>query len=474
MSNIIWNEKDLSEALSINIDHTIEITGITINSKEAKPGDLFIGLEGTKHNGSKFAKDAIERGATLCIVDHIPNDCSNIGSKHFLLVLNTYEALLKMAKYARERFKGKIIGITGSVGKTTTKEMVKLALSDQKVFATRGNYNSYQGLPISLCSIPKDCEIAILEIGINSAKEMEVSSSYAMPHISVINNVYSAHLEAFGEIRSIAEAKSIIYNHTLECAIMNADSPYVDIMRKKAIESKLRIISFGQSSASDIRLISCNIELGDIRNQEENRTTVNVSYGSRQLQYYLGSIGEHIAINSLAVLAILYVMEIDIPTAVKKLQHFKEVQGRGNVHNLQNNTLLIDDTYNANPASVKSGLAKLAYYKRFQGRLIAILGDMKELGETSKELHLNILDDIMKHEVDLVFTVGEIMQHLFDALPDNLKGAAVKKSEHLVEEIISHLQPNDVILVKGSRAVDMAAISNHIISSLTEGLEDNK
>ncbi|CAL7962507.1 UDP-N-acetylmuramoyl-tripeptide--D-alanyl-D-alanine ligase [Alphaproteobacteria bacterium] len=473
MRPALWDSWSISKALGIPLEADVVATDVVIDSRSVAHGALFIGLKGNVHNGSVFAVDAIRAGAVLCIVDHIPYDpygYHDVNTSKFIVVEDTHKALIQLARFARQRFHGKVIGITGSAGKTSAKEMLRFALSgvSGKVFANAGNRNNIYGLPLSLCQLPKDYEFAVLEMAMSHAGEIEELSELAKPHISLITNVYQAHLGSFKDVEAIAHAKAEIYEHATQggYAIINVDGPYASFLQQKAKARNLHIVTFSQIAKSDVKLVECSFNMNEIL-RSEGSTVVKACYFSKMIEYVVGSIGENFVLNSLAVLATVVALGLNADKVMSHLSPFAALPGRGKISHLRRNIILIDDSYNANPASVKASINRLVHYKQKKGRLIAVLGDMKELGENAVRLHLELLHHIQNNKIDKFFAVGEHMNHLFSAMPDTIKGVATYTAKEAVPKVLEHIQAYDTVLVKGSFSMHMQHIVEEIISKFS-------
>ncbi len=470
-TSLLWDNTSINNAIGISIKKPLNITGISIDSRNVKKGDLFIGIKGDNHDGSDFVNQALESGAELCIINKLPGNFSgDIDS--VLVVDDSYQIMYKLAEYARKRFKGKILGVTGSAGKTSTKEMLKIALTgcSDKVFATLGNQNSRIGVPLSLCALPEEYEFAVFEMGMSQAGEMACLSALVRPDIAIIVNIGSAHLSSFNSVEDIAKAKAEIFlgMSKVSSAILNYDNQYSTILEKNAIQAGLEVIYFGKASTSNVRLLDYNSRIDRVGDNIDEVSYIKASLLGNQFEYSIGSLGEHFVYNSLSVIAALYAVGANIEQGISRLKQFKALQGRGKFYTLnKDQIILIDDSYNANPDSIKASLLKLAHYKKHDNRIIAILGDMKELGSDSRKLHLSLLDSIILNKVDKVFAVGELMQDLFQNLPSAIQGVSALSSDIMALNIIDYIKPKDILLVKGSFKVEMSKVVGAILQSFS-------
>ncbi len=418
---------------------------VEIDSRKIQAGDIFVALRGERFDGHEYVVEAFKRGAIAAIVERNLDIAGNQ-----LVVGDCYKALDHLARYNRARSHAKIIGVTGSVGKTTTKEMLKLALSVHgKTYATSGNYNNHIGTPLNLANLPLDCEYAVFEMGMNHAGEIAHLTEMVRPHIAVITGVEAVHLEYFSSVEEIAKAKAEIFEgldngggrekERNGIAIVNFDQPYFSGIDYKKI-------TFGVSEKADVRLLAYKVNAGGCE--------VSASIQGAKFDYKIAATGKHLAIISLSVLAVVKALGLDVQKSAQELAKFSEVEGRGRVEKITvngTNILLINDSYNASPASMKAAFEKTNEVWRAQGskgRKIALLGDMLELGVAAPEMHKGLAESLQAQGFDKVYTAGSLMKNLYDSLPENLRGGHVEKSVDLLG--IIELKNNDVVLIKGS------------------------
>lgn len=454
---VLYSAAELKEIWPQRINRTFEdACGIAIDSREVRPKQIFFGLGGKNFNGSDFAEEALANGASLCIINKI-ND-RTASDERVMLVDDPLYELNKIAAFARKRMKGILIGVTGSVGKTTVKEMLRTSLENQgELYASRSSFNNHIGLPLSLANIHADTEFAVIEMGMNHAGELRALSKLAMPDINIITTVAAVHLEHFSSVSAIADAKSEVFEgmHANGIAVLNFDNPYYKILEAKAIEQKLQIITFGQQR-------SCSAYLADYK-LIDGIAHISAEILGVNYEYMLGIAGKHMALNSIAVLAAVKLAGAEVEFAARSLREFQAVKGRGKIHHLGAKVLL-DESYNASPIAVQAALENLARYKNTNRRLVAILGDMKELGRSSIALHVDLAKYIEKHQIDTVITVGELMKNLSQALPSSIALKHFTDADELRIEVASLIQDGDVILVKGSLSMQMEKIVNEIIN----------
>ena len=455
IKQVLWNKDELSKALGQKIHQGAhDVTGISIDTRTIEKGDIFLAIKGNNFDGNAFADEAIKKGASLCVVDDIYK-VSEKNRDKIVLVNDVMNALNNMAKYRRNSLKGKVIGITGSVGKTSTKEMLRLALSAcGKTYASFRNFNNHYGLPLSLVRTPINTEFCILELGMSATGEVSNLSKIAEPDITIITNVEAVHLQSFNSIAEIAYAKAEIFKNMKASGfgILNIDNTYYDILYQQACRSGVQTIAFGNSTKSD-----CYIK--EMQYLENGEQLINIScLGKGIQQKFCKDVGKHLIFNSLAVFACLNLLKVNMTAAQKALEKFTPFTGRGKITILSNNIILIDESYNASPVAMAVSIENLISRKKENSRAIAILGDMKELGKEEVKFHQNI----NLEGVDKVFCIGELMKQLYDKTHHGTRGASTNNAEEMAKIILNHIQKNDIILVKGSHSMNMKLVVENI------------
>lgn len=463
----LWTADEAARATQGRIQGGWTASGVSIDSRSIAFGDLFFALRGPSFDGHAFVRQALEKGASAAVVDHLPADVSN--GANLLVVADTFQALNDMAAAARQRSAARVIGVTGSVGKTGTKEMLTQILAAQgPTHASLGNLNNHWGVPLTLCRMPPDAQFAVIEMGMNHANEIAPLSRLARPHVAIITTVEAVHLENFDSIEGIAAAKAEIFvgleaaGTEAPVAILNRDNPHFDFLASEAGVRGARVIGFGEHAAADARLIKyvghpeCSCVSAEILGQPIN--------------YKIGNPGRHWVQNSLGVLAAIQVVGGDLAQAGFVLGQMKAPKGRGarivrpwNGGNLE----IIDDSYNASPPSMRAAFAVLAQSKTAaaRGRRIAVLGDMLELGPDEQRLHAELAADILTAGIDLVFTAGARMQALHDALPPEKRGAHAARSSELTDTLRGGLRAGDIVLVKGSHGSRMDLVVEALLAT---------
>lgn len=443
---MIWSTEDLKLALKIDINSNICGGQVQFNSTSVEKGDLFIALKGNK-DGHDYAKDVLNQGASAIIISH---KIEGVEPNKAILVPDTLLALMQMAKYKRAKSKAVFIGVTGSSGKTSTKEALKVILSSfGKTFASRGNFNNNLGVQINLASMSDNIEYAIFEMGMNHRGEIRELTKIVRPDISIITTISAAHLECFKSVSDIADAKCEIFESMSEdgVAIINIDNQYyprvLHNIRKSSINN---IITFGKSKEADSQLV--------LYEQVEYKTYLKYSVLGSILDAVLSFVPEHNAINYTAALATAYVLKLDI--AKINLEKIQLTEGRGKIVNAEyngHNFRIICDYYNANPESLKASLLSLKQLN--SKKKIVIIGDMLELGMDSPELHKSLVPSIIESGADKVFLVGNIVKYIYELLPNGIEKKHFINVDLLMDELEKLLVGDELILIKGSRSIKL-------------------
>ena len=405
-----------------------------------------------------FIKTAFEKGASGAIVSALDINCSLPQ----IIVDDTSLALRGMGIYNRARFQGEVIGITGSVGKTSVKDTLKKVLKNYGItYATAGNLNNHFGVPLTLSRIPKNTQYAIIEMGMSALGEIADLTSMARPTCAIVNTVEKAHLEFFTGIEQIAEAKAEIFQGLQDgTAVYNMDTNCSDILLNAIKAQGVNYFTFGENENANLQLLCTK--------QNKNGQSVSASINGKDFVFDLSSFGKHRAYNACAVLSILASIGIDPEIASKQLSTIAPTIGRGASAFYPINggeVLVYDETYNGAPASMHASLQVLAQTP-CKGRRIAILGDMLELGEDSISLHQEILETILKYDIDLVLSCGKYMKYLQESLPVKKQGLWAENSEKLAKNVLEYLSTDDVLVVKGSAGSKMKLIVNKIAGDL--------
>jgi UDP-N-acetylmuramoyl-tripeptide--D-alanyl-D-alanine ligase len=423
------------------------VTGFSIDTRSLGNGEGFVAIRGPNRDGHAFVAAALDQGAACAIVDGTfpPGD-----EERLVRVGETLEALNDLGRAARARATHtKVIAVTGSTGKTGTKEALRLALAPSgSVHASAKSFNNHWGVPLSLANMPKTVTYGVFEIGMNHAGEIDGLTRLVRPEIAIVTTVAPVHLGFFRSVEEIADAKAEIF-HGLEpngVAVINRDSPYYERLKARALEYGARIVGFGEAQGAEVRLLGVALE------PDGSKVTADIL--GETLSYRLGAPGRHLVQNSLAVLAVAKLAGADVKKAAAALEGLKAQAGRGArtlIEGPRGRIAIIDESYNANPASMRAALATLGLTPRNDfTRRVAVLGDMLELGPEGAKLHQELAEFIDGAGIDVVFACGELMGSLYGALPASRQGAYAKTAEELQPKLLDAVGPGDAIMVKGS------------------------
>lgn len=431
------------------------VTGLSIDTRSLCQGEGFIAIRGPNRDGHAFVAAALEGGAACAIVDA----AYPFGDEEALVrVDDTLVALNALGRAARARAdRTAVIAVTGSAGKTGTKEALKLALAPSgSVHASAKSFNNHWGVPLSLANMPRDTRFGVFEVGMNHAGEIDALTRLIKPHVAIVTTVAPVHLGFFRSVEDIADAKAEIFRG-LEpggTAILNRDNPHYARLEQHAREHGANIVGFGETEDAAARLLS--VTLGP------DGSEVNADIMGETVSYRLGAPGRHLVQNSLAVLAAAKIAGADLRAAAEALPGLRPQPGRGArtlLGSADGRVAIIDESYNANPASMRAALATLGLTPRIEfRRRVAVLGDMLELGPEGARLHQGLAEFIDGAGVDVVFACGELMGSLYEALPAGRRGAYAKSAEELAPMLTKAVRPGDVIMVKGSLGSRMAPL----------------
>ncbi len=440
------------------------IGSISIDTRSLQEGDAYFAIKGDIHDGHKFIGGAQSAGAALAVVSEEKLPAFGSISLPLLVVNDVLEALELLGLASRKRSKAQIIAVTGSVGKTTTKEALRHVLSASgRVHASIASFNNHWGVPLTLARMPENTQFGVFEIGMNHAGEISPLVKMVQPHIAVITNVEAAHLGAFANIEEIAKAKAEIFDGVVKggAVVLNRDNAYFDLLVSSAKKAGIeKIISFGEADGSDVHLTNLKLH---------NRCScLMANLFDEQVAVKIGVPGRHIAQNVLAVLAVAKLADADMTKSALALGDMQPEAGRGARHRLavaRGQFTLIDESYNANPASMKAAIAMLMAAKpNNMGRRIAVLGDMLELGEKSGEMHGDLASELNGSNVDQVYLVGPDMVHLRDNLLFDLLASYVPDVNQLKPILFSSLLADDVVMVKASKGIGFAGLVDELVS----------
>jgi UDP-N-acetylmuramoyl-tripeptide--D-alanyl-D-alanine ligase len=434
-----------------------DVTGLSIDSRTVRPGEAYFAIKGDLHDGHDYVNAALAAGAALAVVAFAQRE-KFASDAPLLVVDDVLEGLKDLGRAARSRLKGQVIAVTGSVGKTSTKEALRHVFAAQgATHASVASFNNHWGVPLSLARCPPDVRFAVFEIGMNHAGEIEPLVEMVRPHLAIITTVEPVHLEFFSGLEAIADAKAEIFAGVEPggAVVLNRDNSQFARLAGRAREGGIsRIFSFGTDEKADARLLEVSLHA--------TCSAVHVNILGHDVTYKLGMPGRHMAMNSLAVLAAASLAGADLALAALSLSGLEPAAGRGvrRVLELGNGeATLIDESYNANPASMAAALNVLAQAEvHAQGRRIAILGDMLELGPRSDELHRGLSDDVKANHIDLVYCCGPSMRNLWDALSPGKRGGYAQDAASLESQVVSAIRAGDALMVKGSLGSKMKTI----------------
>jgi UDP-N-acetylmuramoyl-tripeptide--D-alanyl-D-alanine ligase len=456
MTRELWTASEIAAATGGKAHGDWAVVGVSIDSRTVQPRELFMALRGPHHDGHDFVADALARGAAA-LVDRVPD---GLDEAPLLVVHDTMAALTALGRAARARSHARIAALTGSVGKTGTKEALRLALSVQAPTHTNAaSHNNHWGVPLSLARAPRETVYAVYELGMNAPGEIAALARLVRPHVAMVTAVEAAHLGFFPSVEAIADAKGEIFQG-LEpggITVLNADNPhFARLVRMSEVAGCARVIGFGAAAGAAARLRDAQLD--------PQGSDVLMTLDGREIAFRIGAPGRHWAANALGVVACAAALGADPEIAARALADFRAPVGRGRQHRLQlpsGPITLIDDSYNANPASVRAALEVLA---TAAGRRIAVLGDMLELGAHAPQLHAGLAEAVVGCGVDRVYTAGPAMRHLHDALPATRRGEHVEDAAALLPVLDGELRGGDTVLVKGSLGMRMGRIVEALLA----------
>jgi UDP-N-acetylmuramoyl-tripeptide--D-alanyl-D-alanine ligase len=446
----LWTSGEAEAATLGHASRAFSATGMSIDTRTLKPGDLFVALKGDARDGHDFVEAAFKAKASAALVSRKPDGVDSA----LLTVAHVQRGLEDLARAARARSHAKVIAVTGSAGKTTTKEMLRLAFGALgNTHASASSYNNHWGVPLSLASMPRETEYGVFEVGMNHFGELRNLVSFVRPHVALVTTIAPAHLEFFGNCEAIADAKSEIFEGVLPggAALLPADSDHAARLTTRARQAGVtRILTFG-TKGSDAKLT------GFIETDDGMKVESEIM--GRRVSFRIGAPGVHIAGNAVGALLSVAVLEGDVLNAAAALSSFSALKGRGARFKIVaegGEAEVIDESYNANPASMRAALALLSSAKA--KRRVAVLGDMLEMGPDGVAHHKALAADLDAAHVDLVYANGTQMKSLWDAIPASRRGAYGAASSEIAAQIASDVRDGDVILVKGSLGSRMAVI----------------
>ncbi|GGC99823.1 UDP-N-acetylmuramoyl-tripeptide--D-alanyl-D-alanine ligase [Aquisalinus flavus] len=438
-------------------------SGLSIDTRTIRKGDIFVALKAAR-DGHDFVRNAFKAGASAALVSRAPEDTPD--GAPLLLVQDTQKGLEALAAAARDRCFGKLIGVTGSAGKTSTKEMLRTMLMGQgKVHAAEKSYNNHWGVPLTLAALQPDTDFGVFEIGMNHAGEITPLTSLVRPHVAIVTTVAAAHLEFFDSVAGIAEAKAEIILGLRKggTAVLPLDNEHFAILAKQVSDinqygREIKTITFGRAEGADLRML-------DYTATTQGRGTITAAIFGERRSFTIGLAGEHQAMNALAALGAVKAAGGDLALAMEAIAGHRPVGGRGKPLDLKldgKSVTLLDESYNANPASMAAAIHVLASWQGAQK--IAVLGEMRELGDNGPMLHAGLGPLLAKAGVTRVFAAGTLMKPMFDGLPGAMQGKWAETAADLVDNVAADAEDGAVIMAKGSNASRVSAF----VEALTE------
>jgi len=456
---VIWRSAEAATAVKGMVTRDWTASGVSIDSRSVEPGDLFVAIRGPNTDGHRYVPDALAKGAAAAMVAAGWVQENATPDMPLLVVDDTDEGLNALARAARQRGNARIIAVTGSVGKTSTKEALAQVLSAQApTTATIGNLNNQWGLPLSMARMPADAAYGVFELGMNHAGELTPLSKLLHPDVAVITTVESVHLEFFESEEAIACAKAEIFAgmDAGGAAVLNLDNRHFELLKRRAREVGIRrVFSFGAGKRADFHLVDWRVDnAGNI---------VEADLAERRIKFRIGGAGRHWALIGVSVLGAAWLLGADLDQAAATLAEVHPPKGRGLQHSV---TLpgggfftLIDESYNASPASMGAAIAVLGATPTGKGgRRIALLGDMLELGDSGPGLHAGLAGALEAAGVDLLFCCGPNMAHLSAAVPATMDALHTETSAGLIGLLRDTVRAGDVVTVKGSLGSRMAPV----------------
>ena len=461
MAEPLWTSAQIAAATGGDASAAFDVHGIAIDSREVNQGDLFVALRGDNQDGHKYVAAALQRGAAGALVERGADYPANAP---VIAVGDALDGLTRLGAAARDRIAGKVIGVTGSVGKTGTKTAIAAALARSgATYASERSFNNHIGVPLTLSRTPAATRYAVLEMGMNHAGELRALTAIARPHVAIITTIAEVHMEFFPSIEAIADAKAEIFEGVLPggAVVLNRDNPQFDRLAARAREVGIgRIISFGAAEGSDVRMIKSRLH--------EDCSTVTADVMGTLVTFKIGIPGEHWVSNSLAVLATVSAVDGDLGLAGLSLAEMQPPKGRGRRHRVDyrdGEITVIDESYNASQVAMLAAIGGLGRSEPARrGHRIAVLGEMRELGERGPALHAGLRAPLLDAGIDVVVAVGPLMQEMAASLGGVIRVINGANAQEAVSQVLDLVIPGDVIMVKGSNAIGLSKVVDALLS----------
>ena len=455
----ILTTKEINEALLLKdkLINETEFTGVSIDTRTIKKGNLFIPIKGKNYDGHNFIGEALKKGAYASLVEFRKKQFVKYD-KRLIFVKSTIDSLHKLAMFSRNRIKDLIIiCVTGSSGKTTLKEWIfKTLKGSVNTYRTIGNFNNEIGMPLSLVNMPRDTKICVLEIGMNSPGEIKRLSKIAKPNVGIITNIGSAHVANFENTVNIAKEKSDIFCSFDEesIAIIPFETSYYNLISKKALKKTKKVYSFGKNKSCDFRIITREESVSKLMiidkefNLKNNQSFINWEQ------------------NIVIILGLLRILKIKIKNIMSLMMKLGPIEGRGKKNQISyknKSFTLIDESYNSNPESLAKAIENLENLKSNHTRIICVIGDMLELGKMSRPYHLRIVKILLKTKPHIIFTVGKYSNVIFKKLPENFLKFHFENYRNVFDKLLSIIENDDIIMIKGSNSTNLHLVSKKLI-----------
>lgn len=458
--SLLWTTRDMIAAMAGRPVGTLPegITGISIDSRSIQPGEAFFAIKGDRVDGHDYASMAMANGAALLVVSEARLPAMGRLTVPMIVVEDVLAALVKLGIAARARSRAQIIAVTGSVGKTTTKEMLRQVLAPSgKVHASVASFNNHWGVPLTLARMPLDTYFGVFEVGMNHPDEIRPLVRMIQPHVAVITTIAPAHLGNFKSIKEIATAKAEIFEGLVPGGdvVLNRDNDQYNYLERTAQALGIEHIhSFGQHAKAEFRLAEFN--------GSDQSSTLWITIDGETKEVAIGAPGRHIAENALAALGVVRIVGADLDQAISALAKLQPEKGRGRRHKLSTGHgvfTVIDESYNANPTSMRAAIAVLASSAPTgAGRRIAVLGDMLEMGDYSEKVHADLAGPLLAAGIEHVWLVGPEMIALRDSLPDSVRVKHRATTTELIEYVLNSVAAGDVLMVKSSLGIGFGKI----------------